>query len=55
MSLQALGMKNLSDTPSENIEPSPDTVWMKSDEERRVALTDICNGNCLQVCYSILQ
>ena len=39
--LEALGMKSLGDTLSEEILPSPEMAWMGSEEERREKLKEI--------------
>lgn len=39
--LEAFNMKSLGDTPSERIVPTPETVWMGTNEERMTKLKDI--------------
>ena len=39
--IEVLGMKNLGDTPSEEIVPTPETVWMGTQEERMEKLEEI--------------
>lgn len=41
--LDVLGMNTLEDTPSSAVIPSPDTLWMKSKEERKQVLEDVCD------------
>ena len=39
--IEVLGMKSLGDTPSEEIVPTPETVWMGTEEERMEKLEEI--------------
>lgn len=39
--MEVLGMSNLDDTPSEDVLPSPDLIWMETDEVRKGFLQDI--------------
>ena len=39
--IEVLGMKSLGDTPSEEIVPTPETIWMGTEEERMEKLEEI--------------
>ena len=43
-SLQVLGMKSLTDTPSHEAMPHPLDVWMKTREDRKKVLTTVCES-----------